>query len=94
MNLPKSTLFDPGHVVATDKVLEVLSTEDMFQALDRHLKADWGDLDQDDKRANEHALIQDEGRLVSCYHSVGGVRFYIITEADRSVTTFMLPEEY
>jgi hypothetical protein len=59
----------------------------------RHLTGDWGDLDEDDKRANAHAL-KSGARLFSAYHTSSGTKFYIITEADRSSTCFLLPEEY
>ena len=62
--------------------------------LHRHHCGDWGEgLCAEDKAANEHSL-KDGTRLLSCYRIGGGVRIYIITECDRSVTTVMLPEEY
>lgn len=87
-------LFSLGHVTATPRILETVSFEEMVQALNRHVLADWGELEEEDKRLNEHALIQDDGRLLSCYRSKDGVPFYVITEADRSTTTLLLPEEY
>ena len=58
----------------------------------RHVNGDWGDLDDEDKQANERAL-EDGTRLMSAY-SIGEARFWVITEWDRSVTTILLPEEY
>ncbi len=54
---------------------------------------DSGDLDREDKKANDDAL-RDDGRLLSAYLSASGVKFWIITEWDRSVTTLLLPSEY
>jgi hypothetical protein len=63
-----------------------------FDLLRRHVRGDWGDLDLADKAANETAL-KHGGRILSAYDTQGG-RLWIITEADRSVTTILLPEEY
>jgi len=62
-----------------------------MNAFQRHLQCDWGDVT--DKRANVQAL-QTGGRLLSAYHSSEGQEFWIITEADRSATTILLPEDY
>lgn len=59
----------------------------------RHAKGDWGDLDVEDLQANDAAL-KSGGRLVSSYRTESGTKFWIITEADRSATTVLLPEEY
>jgi len=61
--------------------------------MSRHHRGDWGDLDEEDKAANDQALI-DGGRLFSAYHSATGIKVWIITEADRSATTVLLPSEY
>ena len=60
--------------------------------LERHQKGDWGSLDKEDKKANDEAL-KHGGRLLSAY-KVGGIKVWVITEWDRSVTTLLLPEEY
>jgi hypothetical protein len=52
----------------------------------------WGDLDPEDRQANELALVAGE-RLLSVYWSVASVRFYVITECDRSMATIFLPED-
>ena len=54
---------------------------------------DWGELCDEDRVANDQALIQ-EARVMSVYTSSAGVTFWIITEWDRSVTTVLLPEDY
>ena len=53
----------------------------------------WGDLDPEDRQANDLSL-KDGSRLLSAYHSKDGTKFWIITEADRSVTTVLLPGDY
>ncbi|MGE5474805.1 MAG: hypothetical protein ACM3UU_11350 [Ignavibacteriales bacterium] len=85
--------FKLGQVVATPGALEELSREEISGALRRHSSGDWGDLCEEDKKENELAL--NEGfRILSAYKSANGKKFWIITEADRSVTTVLLPEEY
>lgn len=85
--------FPFGMLVATPNVLAQIPNDEILAALCRHLTGDWGTLDPQDWHANERAL-QCGGRLFSEYHSVQNVKFWIITEADRSVTTVLLPEDY
>ncbi len=59
----------------------------------RHMKGDWGELDQEDIAANQHAVLVG-ARILSAYRLQDGTKFWIITEADRSATTILLPEEY
>ena len=83
-----------GSVVATPGALKLLSEmgEDPFGYITRHAAGDWGDLCAFDRRQNEIALR--EGlRVFSSYDVLAG-RVWIITEADRSVTTILLPEDY
>ena len=86
--------FPLGRVVATAGALEVLeeSGEDHHLLLGRHRSGDWGDLDSYDHKENELAL-KHGWRIVSSY-PVGEKCIWIITEADRSSTTILLPEEY
>jgi hypothetical protein len=83
-----------GRVVATPGALKLLSEmgEDPFGYIARHAAGDWGDLCAFDRRQNEIAL-RDGFRVLSSYQVPAG-RVWIITEADRSVTTILLPEEY
>jgi len=69
------------------------SGDDPLDFLFRHLDGDWGELSPEDIRENELSL-QYGWRLLSAYTLSTGVRVWVITEADRSVTTFLLPEEY
>lgn len=85
--------FPMGRLLATPGVLETVSAEDIAAALERHLKCDWGDVCEADKRYNNEAL-RDGTRLLSAYHTSEGLKFWIITEADRSATTVLLPDEY
>ena len=85
--------FPLGEVVATSNALESLTPIDILSALFRHHTGDWGDVDEHDRQQNEFAL-QNGLRLMSVYHSEKGVKFYIVTEASREITTVLLPEDY
>ena len=91
--LSKPVRFNPGSVCSTPGALENIPPIEMSHALRRHIRGDWGELDAHDVKANESALM-DGGRLLSAYVSSSGTKFWIITEADRSSTTVLLPEEY
>ncbi|WP_437222619.1 hypothetical protein SH661x_002864 [Planctomicrobium sp. SH661] len=88
-----TTRFPGGQLVSTPAALEVLTSTDIQTALTRHFQGDWGDCGPEDAAANDQALQSTE-RLFSVYHSAAGVRFWVITEADRSVTTVLLPDDY
>ena len=90
---PQATRFSLGQLYATPGVLAEVSTEDISAALARHAMGDWGDLGQEDIERNNNAL-NDARRLLSSYRSTERVKFWIITEWDRSVTTVLLPCEY
>ena len=82
-----------GEVVATPGALGILAPAELQDALLRHVTGDWGDVDEDDRQANEQALA-DGSRLMSAYKSFQGEPFWIITESDRSSTCILLPSEY
>ncbi len=84
--------FPLGQVAITANASMRLATEEVLTALHRHASGDWGDLCPEDALAND-AGLHHGGRLFSAYGS-GRHRFWIITEADRSVTTVLLPEDY
>jgi hypothetical protein len=88
-----SPAFRLGRLLATPGALEKVPHEELIEALSRHVHADWGDVDEHDRKENDLAL-KEELRLLSVFHTKADVRFWIITEADRSVTTVLLPEEY
>jgi hypothetical protein len=73
--------------------MQQLTNLDVLTALGRHVRGDWGDVDDDDWEANERAL-KEGTRLLSVYRSAGGVNFYVITEWDRSLTTILLQDDY
>jgi hypothetical protein len=83
-----------GRVLATPGALRLLrdAGEDPFGYLARHASGDWGELDARDRRENERSL-RHGWRVLSSY-PVGTARIWVITEADRSVTMILLPEEY
>jgi hypothetical protein len=87
--------FPLGQVVSTPGALDALANadQDSWDFLNRHAFGDWGDLDEDDRRENERSL-KDGCRLLSAYTLSTGTRIWIITEADRSSTCILLPEEY
>jgi hypothetical protein len=87
--------FSLGQTCATPGALEALSDagQDAAHFLLRHQSGDWGDLTEDDKRENEFSVGK-YLRIFSAYHTSKGEKLWIITEADRSVTTILLPSEY
>ena len=90
--MTRAVRFPLGQVAITANASLRLSTEEVMTALSRHASGDWGDLCPEDTLANDDALNQG-GRLFSAYGQ-GEERFWIISEADRSVTTILLPEDY
>lgn len=84
--------FPLGQVVITANASQRLISEEVLSALRRHASGDWGDLCAEDALMNDDALHHG-GRLFSAYGS-DEHRFWIITEADRSVTTVLLPQDY
>ena len=85
--------FQLGKVVITRGSLSELSQDDIITALGRHSDGDWGEVCKEDKEENELSLKHGY-RILSAYRTDKNVRFWIITEADRSATTILLPEEY
>jgi len=87
--------FPLGQLVATPGALDALNeaVESVWPYIARHNQGDWGDVSQEDKAENELSLRQGF-RILSAYTLPGGSKIWIITEADRSATTILLPEEY
>lgn len=85
--------FRLGHLVSTPNALLQLPNEEIIKAIQRHQGGDWGEVDEHDRQANERALLECT-RIFSVYHTADGVKFWVITEADRSVTTVLMPEDY
>jgi hypothetical protein len=87
--------FPLGQLVATPGALVAFERtgQQPIEFLSRHATGDWGDLGPDDKSANDQAVESGE-RLLSAYRLKDGTKIWVITEADRSVTTALLPTEY
>jgi hypothetical protein len=87
--------FPLGKVVATPGAIDALATADTSAQpyLERHQSGDWGDLCPEDRKVNADAL-RCGARLLSSYELPLGEKIWIITEADRSHTTILLPMEY
>lgn len=88
-------LFPLGNAVATPGALEAMSKAKVpaIELLARHQLGDWGDMPDEDKQENDLSVYQDL-RIFSAYKIAPGSTVWIITEADRSVTTILLPDEY
>jgi hypothetical protein len=95
MTTPKIpvAVFTLGRVVATPNALGIMKEEEITTAIQRHQSGDWGDVSEEDRAANDQAMVQGT-RILSAYHAENGTRFWILTEADRSRTTILLPEDY
>ena len=91
----RKTRFKLGQVVATPGAVQALEKagQTSWEFLVRHLTGDWGEVDEADKLANEEALT-DGSRLLSAYTTIAGDRLWIITEADRSSSCLLKPDEY
>jgi len=85
--------FPLGDIFITTAASEALTQADITVAMLRHSRGDWGAVCSEDWSSNELSLT-DGSRLLSVYHGTTGVKFWIITEADRSVTTVLLPADY
>ena len=90
-----ATKFSLGHIYATPGALSAFeeADESSLVFLVRHASGDWGDVCEEDRQANELA-VESDLRLFSVYHLRDGTKIWIITEADRSATTLLLPSEY
>lgn len=90
-----ATYFPIGRLCITAGAIKALekSNERTDTFVSRHRLGDWGDVDEEDKATNDRA-VKEGGRLLSSYRLSNSTAIWIITEADRSVTTILLPEEY
>ena len=98
---PSKLRFSLGQIVATPGALSAIADAGQNPAafLARHVQADWGELDAEDKRANDAACAHEgdadrQERIMSAYRTAKNVKIWVITEATREVTTLLLPEEY
>jgi len=87
--------FELGRVVATPGALSALqkAEQEPREFLDRHVNGDWGEVPEADKQENELSVEQGF-RILSAYTTSAGDRLWVLTEADRSATIILLPEEY
>ena len=87
-------LFTLGRIVATPAARDTLG-ELHYSPLDllrRHMSGDWVEMASEDQQSNREALVEGD-RIFSAY-TLQGIKFWVITEADRSATTILLPSEY
>jgi hypothetical protein len=87
-----------GRVYITRGVSDLVARDSRFarlvmEGLRRHASGDWGEVCKEDREANDEALVRG-GRLLSAYEAPGLPKVWIITEADRSATTVLFPDEY
>ncbi len=87
--------FSLGQIVATPGALDLLreSGESPAIFLNRHVQGDWGEVCQEDRQLNDQALVEGS-RVLSAYRTAKNERLWIITEADRSSTCLLRPDEY
>ena len=84
---------DPGLLEIEPAVRDILTETDVFEGLIRHLSGDWGDVTEEERKAND-AAQKCGGRLFSRYSTIHGKRFWIITNEERSRTIVQLPVEH
>ena len=96
----KKSPFPLGSLYITPGAQEALADNgtdpaqgEVRDALTRHMRGDWGEVCDEDWKENDFSL-ENKFRILSAYKSKAGVKFWIITEADRSATTILLPDEY
>ncbi len=90
---PRELSFPLGRLVMTANAVEKLSLNAIATGLLRHSRGDWGDVKDDDRRMNDLSLLNGL-QLHSSYRDRRGTAFWVITEADRSTTTVLLPADY
>lgn len=95
MFIPKTftQIFELGQVLITPGARDALNLKDVASSLVRHASGDFGDVCDEDWSMN-NAAIDYGDRILSAYHDSNEVKFWIITEWDRSATTILLPSEY
>jgi hypothetical protein len=82
-----------GRIVVTANANSILASDDINIAINRHKSHDWGDVCDSDWKSNDNALALGE-RILSVYNDSDDNKFWIITEADRSYTTVLMPDDY
>lgn len=85
--------FPLGRLLITPNAQQRLNPDDVHNCIDRHAAGDWGECGAADREENDRSL-QRQRRILSVYRDRRGTKFWVITEADRSATTVLLPEDY
>mgnify|MGYP000542499563 CR=1 FL=1 len=95
MIAPRKPLFELGQIVATPNAIDALEEagQQPTEFLRRHVSGDWGQLEKHDRQANNDA-VESGDRILSSYLLKSGSKIWAITEADRSSTCLLLPEDY
>jgi hypothetical protein len=93
--IERKPLFALGQLVATPGALAALEKagQNPMEFLSRHVSGDWGDIPEEDKKENQFS-VENGFRLLSSHRTNAGDVVWVITEADRSHTTLLLPDEY
>jgi hypothetical protein len=88
-------LFEMGHITGTPAALDAMEYAEVIpeNLLRRHVSGNWGDVSEEDAKENDFS-VKHGFRILSSYKLDTGVTIWIITEADRSATTFLLSSEY
>jgi hypothetical protein len=81
-----------GRIVITANANNMVNSEEIKAALLRHSNGDWGEVSDPEK--NNSASLNGNDRIISVYYDSQNIEFWIITEANRSMTTILLPEDY
>ncbi|MGH9823034.1 MAG: hypothetical protein ACREDR_07285 [Blastocatellia bacterium] len=91
----KQPIFALGRLVATPGALEALTRagQTPIEFIVRHQRGDWGECDPEDAKENDLS-VREGFRILSVYRTAKGEKLWVITEADRSATTLLLPSEY
>lgn len=92
-SLPRGPRFSLGRICITPAAMDLLSPSEIEAALVRHRNGDWGNVNVQDRQENDFS-VANGFRVISSYSTCRGEPFWIITEADRSYTTILLPSDY
>ncbi|MCG3126035.1 MAG: hypothetical protein CHACPFDD_00863 [Phycisphaerae bacterium] len=90
---PETPRFPLGRLLITPNAEQRLNPDDVHTCIDRHAAGDWGDCGPADRDENDRSLVR-QRRILSVYRDRRGTKFWVITEADRSATTVLLPDDY
>lgn len=88
-------MFELGRISVTEGATHALvkTNQSADEFLQRHQAGDWGDVSEETRLKNQEAL-EEGARLESVYHTSGGEKLLVVTEADRALTSIMVPDEF